>query len=165
MWTTIRSTAMIASLALTGGQTIADDQTLECRLYIAESMDHTSTYQVESASSMLESLRRGGLCVFADGDVADKQFVMGMNIRGDGSVGDAVGISVYTFESGDSLTLSFIGGWNKGPFEGNYTVLTGTGVYEGATGVGTISGVDGPWKSTSEVNIRLDLVLAENRSR
>ena len=84
----------------------------------------------------------------------------GNGVRDDGAAGDAVGISVYTLESGDSLTLSFTGGWDKGPFVGEYTVLSGTGAFQGATGTGTISGVDGPWTSTSIVDIRIDVVTA-----
>ncbi len=149
-----------AGLTMACGVASANEETLECKLYIAESMDQTSTYMVDSANSTLKSIRRAGVCVFADGRVADKQFIIGMNIQDGGSSADAVGISVYTFESGDSLTLSFTGGWDKGPFAGKYTVMSGTGAYRGATGNGTIDGVDGPWKSTSVVDIRIDVVTA-----
>ena len=148
-------------LFIAAGAAIAAEQKLECKLYIAESLDHANTYSVDSTESTILGLRRGGVCIFADGSVADKQFVMGINSRQDGSAGDAVGISVYTFESGDSLTLNFTGGWNKGPFSGDYTVLRGTGVYEGASGSGTISGVDSPWSSTGIVDIKLNLTIAD----
>ena len=156
----IRMALLATGLAMASGIASAAEQTLECKLYIAESLDHASTYAVESTGSLLNGVRRAGICVFADGSVADKQFVMGMNIRDEGSAGDAVGISVYTFESGDSLTLSFTGGWDKGPFAGEYTVLSGTGAFQGATGTGTISGVDGPWNSTTIVDIRIDVMTA-----
>lgn len=153
---------LVSGLSLSSAYAATEEQTLECTLYISESLDHSSTYSVESTSSTINGLRRGGLCLFADGTAADKQFVMGINVREDGAAGDAVGISVYTFESGDSLTLSFTGGWDKGPFSGEYTVLRGTGAYQGATGSGTISGMEGPWKSTSIVGIRINLKTEGN---
>ncbi|MDC0435418.1 hypothetical protein OAM69_07265 [bacterium] len=148
-------------LVIAVGVAAAAEQQLECKLYIAESLDHANSYSVDSTESTILGLRRGGVCVFTDGSVADKQFVMGINSREDGAAGDAVGISVYTFESGDSLTLNFIGGWDKGPFSGDYTVLRGTGVYEKATGTGTISGADSPWGSTAIVDIKLNLTVAD----
>ncbi len=83
---------------MASGIASAGEQILECKLYFAESLDHASTYAVESSGSVLNGERRGGISVFADGSVADKQFVMGLNFRDDGAAGDAVGISVYTPE-------------------------------------------------------------------
>ncbi len=151
---------LTAGLLLACGSAYAGEQILECKLYIAESLDHESSYAMESSDSLLRGIRRGGICLFADGTVADKQFVMGINSRQDGAMGDAAGISVYTFESGDSLTLSFTGGWDKGPFTGQYTILHGTGVYDGASGGGTITGAESEWKSTSIVDIRIDVITA-----
>lgn len=162
MFTTNRMATLGTALSIVCGVASAGEQTLECKLYIAQSLDHISTYTVESANSTLESMRRGGLCVFADGSIADKQFVISTNVREDGSAGDSVGVSVYTLESGDSLTLSFSGGWDKGPFTGEYAVMSGTGAFQGATGTGTINGVDSPWKSTSVVDIRIEVMTAGN---
>ena len=77
---------------------------------------------------------------------------MGMSVRDDGAIGDGVGVSIYTFANGDSLTLSFDIGWNANGLNGEYSVLHGTGQYEGATGTGSITGAESPWKTTSVVD-------------
>ncbi len=128
-------------------------------LYIAESMDSDaqSSIVMKGAGLMLQSVRRSSVCVFDDGRVADKQFVMINRAVGDGSTGSSMGYSVYTMENGDSVSVEFTGNWGSDGFKGVYTVLDGTGKFKGATGDGTITGIQSPWTTTGVVKILLNV--------
>ena len=53
MLKSIRMVLLSTGLAMASGIASAGEQTLECRLYIAESLDHANTYPVESSGSVL----------------------------------------------------------------------------------------------------------------
>ena len=142
-----------------GGVAVAGEEKLECKLYIAESMDSSAMEMVavESAGESLRSLRRAAYCVFSDGTIADKQFVMINRIMDGGKSGDGIGFSIYTMANGDSISAQFTGAGGEGPFNGIYEILGGTGEYKGATGDGTISSIDSPWKTTGIVDIVMNV--------
>lgn len=152
--------SVIVGTVLGCGIVRADEQKLECKLYIAESMDSAASHMVsiENSKETLATLRRSGVCIFADGSVADKQFVMVNRITEEGNRGNTQGFSTYTMENGDSVSAQFTGGWGDGPFMGTYQIIGGTGAYANAKGDGTIDGsAQDPWKTTSVVNIVLNI--------
>ena len=151
--------AFLPVAMMISGSVVAKDETLECMLYIAQSMDSDakSSVAIKSAGLMLSSVRRGSVCVFGDGSVADKQFVLVNRIIGDGSTGSSMGYSVYTMDNGDSLSVEFTGKWGSEGYKGAYTILGGTGSYEGATGDGSITGTKSPWPTTGVVKIVLNV--------
>ena len=82
-----------------------------------------------------------GTAVFDDGRMAGKEFVtIG---RDSASAGEFMGYSTYFFENGDSVETSFTATWGADGVKGDYTVLGGTGAYEGATGTGHFESADG----------------------
>ena len=88
-----------------------------------------------------------GVAVFEDGRIAHKRFV---DISDDtAKAGTFKGYSTYTFENGDSLTLSYTGEWNEQGLTGAYTLLSGTGQYANATGTGSFKGMDEPWEQAN----------------
>jgi len=144
-------------LALTTSANAADEK-LECDLYVQSSMgdDTGSSIDVENAGTLM-SERLSGLCLFADGTTADKQFVNISLASPDGSTGSNSGISIYTMENGDSLHLRYIGEWGSKGFVGQYEVSGGSGKYEGAKGDGIFTGAQSPWKNQGKFNVVLNI--------
>lgn len=148
-------------LALATSTSYANDETLSCKLYIAGSLSEESRTAVElkNVGLSLDAKRQSGFCIFADGKVADKQWVdLGMAV-GDGSTGSSMGYSVYTMQDGDSINTKFEGGWGANGFSGLYTIIGGTGKYEGAKGDGSITGSASPWESSGIVDIVLNVTI------
>ena len=147
------------SLAMSTGVAVAKEETLECTLYMADSMDSEtqSSVELKDAGLMLNTIRHSSVCLFRDGRVADKQFVTIARVVGDGSTGSTLGFSVYTMENGDSISAEFTGAWGSEGFKGVYNILGGTGSYGSATGDGTITGVESPWTNTGIVEILLNV--------
>ena len=154
--------ATLVPLLTLGATAHAEERSLECRLYIGLGTENVDAWTSESAERTFETRRRSAVCVFPDGSVADKQFVMIGTFAGDGAAGVNRGYSLYTFEDGDSLTLAFEGRWGADGYAGDYEVLAGTGAYEGAKGTGTISGVASPWQGTGIVDIAIDVTLSDS---
>jgi hypothetical protein len=99
-----------------------------------------------------------GVATFEDGRIAHKRFV---NIDDDtAEAGSFKGYSTYTFEDGDSLTLSYTGGWNASGATGKYQVISGTGKFAGATGTGSLKAEDEPWDEAMLFDVTLNLTLA-----
>ncbi len=100
-----------------------------------ESLKH----QIGSAEEgALEANRAVGVATFSDGMKAIKKFVY---TSGPGA--PIAGISNYTFENGDSITAAFT---VDAQFQGTYTVVGGTGAYEGATGTGSFAPRQTTWE-------------------
>lgn len=80
-------------------------------------------------------IRAFGVASFSNGKTAVKEFVHGWDFN-KGS-GPLFGYSTYTFEDGSAVTVKYTGNMTPGkPMRGDYTILSGTGAYAGATGVG-----------------------------
>ena len=85
-------------------------------------------------------MKMHGVAFFKDGRVASKEFIFNTDYN-KGS-GPFFGYSTYQFEDGSSITARFAGTARAGqPTHGEYTVISGTGVYAGAKGTGTFDGV------------------------
>jgi len=84
-------------------------------------------------------MKMTGVAYFTDGRVASKNFVYSLDY--DKGSGPFFGYSTYQFEDGSSITARFAGTASAGqPIQGEYTVLSGTGVYSGAKGTGSFQG-------------------------
>ena len=156
-----RTTILIAliSAVVPYSSVYAVDEKLQCDLYVQSGMgdDTGSTIEVDNAG-ILTSERLSGLCVFADGKVADKQFVNISLSKADGSTGSNSGISIYTLESGDSVHARYLGEWGSSGFVGQYEISGGSGKYEGAKGNGSFTGTQSPWKSQGKFNVVLNII-------
>ena len=118
--------------------------------------DTGSSITVENAG-ILTSERLSGLCLFANGTSADKQFVNISLSAPDGSAGSNSGISIYTMENGDSLHVRYVGEWGSGGFVGQYEISGGSGKYEGAKGDGSFTGAQSPWKNQGKFDVVLNI--------
>ncbi|MEE9322149.1 MAG: hypothetical protein V3U76_17055 [Granulosicoccus sp.] len=148
---------LLPTLLLGAGDATAADEVLKCRLYIAASMDIVATIELKDTEQVLNSMRRGSYCLFEDGSVADKQFVLSNRVLGDGATGAYSGFSVYTLENGDSISAQFTGAWDDKGNHGIYAILGGTGSYKDASGDGTITGAKSPWNTADIVDIVLNV--------
>lgn len=91
-----------------------------------------------------------GAAFFKDGRVASKEFIF----SGDFSKGSGpfLGYSTYQFEDGSTIVARFAGTQRAGqPVHGDYTVVSGTGVYAGAKGTGSFDSA--PHKFTGGVSL------------
>lgn len=105
--------------------------------------------------------RQVGVAVFDDGRIAYKTFVN--LIDSAGATGNYSGYSTYTFENGDSLTLSFVGDWGDETPGGDYVVIKGTGAFKGATGTGRFDDrEDQPWDGVYYANGKFTLDIPGN---
>jgi hypothetical protein len=84
-----------------------------------------------------------GVAFFKDGRVAVKDFVSAGDLKN--GLGPVRGYSTYTFEDGSSITASYIGEFKATGAHGDYTVLSGTGLYDKATGTGSWDAVPTKW--------------------
>jgi len=137
----------------------AADTTIECTLYIAQSLDSAASHAVQpdQTAEQLMTIRRAGYCIFDDGSVADKQFVMTVRAMDGGKSGSNQGYSVYTMSNGDSISAEFSGSWGDGPYQGTYNILGGSGAYANASGDGTLSGQESPWSTTAVVKVVMNV--------
>jgi hypothetical protein len=101
-----------------------------------------------------------GVAYFEDGRVAFKRFAIA-TIAGEDE-GSYIGLSTYTFENGDALNLKFTGGWSPEGQTVEYTVLSGGGAFEGATGTGELTGVDNSWEDANLLEGSFTLQVPEN---
>jgi len=88
-----------------------------------------------------------GVAFFKDGRVAAKDFVA----DGEFANGESHehGLSTYSFTDGSTLSLSYVGEFKDGRYHGDYTVLSGTGIYANATGDGVFDNQPTKWKSSA----------------
>jgi hypothetical protein len=129
---------------LAAGSAAAEEQTLRFRLVVS-TPEVTFTEFAAAPGAMVGAGEAVGVAVFEDGRIAFKNFVV--SEHGIGETGSANGYSTYTFQNGDSLTLSFTAGWTAEGVKGDYVLLSGTGAYEGAKGTGHFESVEEPWEN------------------
>ena len=150
------STSIVLLTALVGAS-LAQAETLKCKLYISESTkDVTETVAPPHAGVALLGIRYSGVCVFANGRIADKQFVVINRVIGDGKTGTFLGYSVYSFKNADSISVQFSGGWGADGVRGDYKIITGTGAYANAKGDGSFVRIGGS-KTTSHLDVTLNV--------
>ena len=135
----------------------AEEQTLKGRLVVNQPTG-TSTALPSYGGHTFNANKYSGVAVFEDGRVAYKQYIESSDDTEAG--GDYKGYATYTFQNGDSLTLSYTGGWKGDGFDGEYKVLSGTGAYAGASGTGAFKSVAEPWKEAAMADVTFKLTLA-----
>src|SRR5262245_41146244 len=135
----------------------AEEQALKGRLVVTQPTG-ASTALPSIGGHTFNANKYSGVAVFEDGRVAYKQYIESSDDTEAG--GDFKGYSIYTFQNGDSLTMSYMGGWKDNGFTGEYKVLSGTGAYAGASGTGVFKSVDEPWQDASMADVTLKLTPA-----
>ena len=81
------------------GASLAQAETLKCKLHISEPTKESSALVAPpNAGVSLSAIRYSGICIFADGRIAEKQFVVINRIIGDGNF----------FKTSGSKTTSFL---------------------------------------------------------
>ena len=68
------------------------------------------------------------------------------------------GYSTYTFDDGSTITARFSADLKPNqPAHGEYKILSGTGIYAGATGTGTMDSIPHQFKGANLWNIKLNV--------
>jgi hypothetical protein len=143
----------LAASVLVPSVVMGAEKTLEFQL-VTKVMDPR---KIDVPNMEGQSITQGtafGVAVFNDGKIAIKDFVFVAD-RSKDSMSQS-GYSTYTFEDGSTLTLSWTAAAKPGqPYHGEYKVLSGTGVYAGATGSGTFDPVDSKLKGVMHLKVKL----------
>ena len=143
-----------AILALIPAAAHAQSKTLSFKLVVMGAGPAVTVS--ETPGNKISTRPMTGVAMLPDGTLALKSFVNTADEAEDH--GSYQGYSTYTMQNGDSLTLSYTGGWDAKGDHGIYKVLSGTGAYAGATGTGRFDGVDVPaWKEAFVYDVRIDL--------
>jgi hypothetical protein len=136
-----KSTAVVlAVLAFTlGQQAAAGEHNLEFKL-VVKPVEVKSLEAPNVEGQTVALMKMHGVAFFKDGRVASKDFIYNSDFN-KGS-GPFFGYSTYQFEDGSSITARFAGTQRAGqPVHGEYTVVSGSGIYAGAKGSGAFDGV------------------------
>ncbi len=148
--------AALACLAVMGTTAQAENQSLGFRLtiHIIESKVFEAPGQ-EGRILGMENAK--GTAVFDDGRLADKTYIAGYDL--DKGIGSGNGYSVYTFVDGSSIIASFEATFNEDGVTGIYTVVGGTGEYEGVKGSGSFQDEQSEWEDAFLLTGKFDLVM------
>ncbi len=142
----IRYVSYFLSAALVVGTAsiaLAGEQVLEFKL-VTKPLDLKATEVANVEGETVVSGKIFGVAFFKDGRIAVKDFVHSADLM-KGS-GPFYGYSTYTFEDGSSITARYVGSVKDGQSKGEYTILSGTGVYANATGTGGFESVKSSFK-------------------
>lgn len=146
-----------AALVASAGTAVAKEEVLKFRLVTQQVGAPVELPEIGGHKFVVG--RYMGVAVFEDGRIAHKTFVDASDDTAE--AGTFKGYSTYTFENGESLTLSYTGGWDGNGGRGDYRLISGTGAYEGATGTGTFASVEESWDDAYLFEGSLRLEVAE----
>ena len=135
---------------------LADEHELKFRL-ITHRIDLKVVEAPDAENHLLGTGSFKGVAVFEGGEIADKTFVYSFD-ESDG-VGTGHGYSTYTFLDGSSITARFDDKTDGNISNGQYTVLGGTGRYDGAKGTGWYKKAEEPWDGASLFDGGFELTL------
>jgi hypothetical protein len=143
------------AVVATSSIAFAGEQKLEFKL-VTKLIEPTTIVEAANVDGqkMLTS-KAFGVAFFKDGRVAAKDFIVSSELR-NGS-GPGRGYSTYTFDDGSSITASFVAEYKNGRAHGTYTILSGTGIYENATGTGTFDNIPSGFKGANLYNGTFDV--------
>ena len=122
---------------------VAGEQHLEFKL-VTRPIDVKSVEATNIEGQALGAGKFFGVAYFSDGRIAVKDFINASDLLK--GVGSIRGYSTYTFEDGSSITASFTGEIKQTGLHGTYTIVSGTGAYEKATGTGSFDSVPTKFK-------------------
>lgn len=135
----VTASVLVIAAGLLAQNAAAADQVLEFKLVtMPVEVRSLEASAVEGQTVVL--MKMHGVAFFKDGRVASKEFVF----NGDFNKGSGpfLGYSTYQFEDGSTITARFAGTAKPGQLiHGEYTILSGTGIYAGAKGTGTFDGL------------------------
>ena len=149
----MRSNSVISSsfvaLALMASPETAFAEEMRLSFKLVVSPMEMNTIEPANLEGMMVGLGKyTGVAYFDDGRIASKDFLF--NFDYEKGAGPFFGYSTYTFDDGSMITARFDGVNDPSkPLHGDYTVLAGTGVFEGASGSGTFDAVDNPWEGAN----------------
>ena len=144
-----------AAVVATSSIAFAAEQKLEFKL-VTKLIDPTIVEAANVDGQKMMTSKAFGVAYFKDGRVAAKDFIVSSELR-NGS-GPGRGYSTYTFfDDGSSITASFVAEYKDGRAHGTYTILSGTGIYENATGTGTFDNIPSGFKGANLYNGTFDV--------
>ena len=132
-----------AAIVATSSIAFAREQHLEFKL-VVKPVEPKVFEAANIEGQTIMASKSFGVAFFKDGRVAAKDFIVSGELR-EGS-GPIRGYSTYTFDDGSSIMASFVDAFKDGMAHGNYTILSGTGIYGNATGTGSFDGVPAGFK-------------------
>ena len=131
------------ALVFAASTALAGEQVLEFKL-VTKPIDYKITEAANVEGQVVGSGKMFGVAFFKDGRTAVKDFVASADLlKGSGPI---YGYSTYTFEDGSSITARYAGAVKEGRTKGEYTILSGTGAYANATGMGSFESVPTAFK-------------------
>ena len=135
---------------------IAAEKTLEFQL-VTKALDPRLIEVPNVQGQSVTQSKAFGVGIFKDGKITVKDFVFVADLNK--GIGSMYGYSTYNFEDGSSITARFTGDFKANQsVHGEYMILSGTGAYSGATGVGTLEGISSQFKGVNLYNVRLKVV-------
>lgn len=133
----------------------AAEKALEFQL-VVKLYDPTALEAPNVPNQIITESKAFGVGVFKDGRLAVKDFVTVSDLNK--GVGSMYGYSTYTFDDGSTITARFTGEFKLNqPVHGEYKILSGTGMYAGASGTGTLDSLPSKFKGANLYNIRLNV--------
>jgi hypothetical protein len=150
--------AILAAGLLSSGAALAQEQTLRFKLVITM----TSDAKMELPSIADQSVAANeavGVAYFEDGRIAFKPFAFA-TVGGE-EEDRYMGLSTYTRER-RRAQCEVRWGWSPDGEQLEYTVLSGGGAFEGATGTGELTGVSTSWKDASLLEGSFTIQVPEN---
>jgi hypothetical protein len=147
---------LMGAVALVANSSIAfaGEQTLEFKL-VVKSLDPMVLQAANVDGQTMTATKAFGVAFFKDGRVAAKDYIASSETRN--GTGPMRGFSTYTFEDGSTITASFVGESKDGKAHGDYTILSGTGTFANATGIGTFDSIPTKFKGAALLNGRFDV--------
>ena len=140
-----------AALVIAASTALAGEQVLEFKL-VTKPIDVKVIEAANVEGQTVVSGKFFGVAVFKDGRIGVKEFVHSADmLKGSGPF---YGYSTYTFEDG-SITARYTGSAKDGRSKGEYTILSGTGVYANATGTGSFESAPNPFKGVDLLDVKL----------
>lgn len=152
------SLAVLAALMagyLSCSSATAAEKTLEFKLVVKQ-YDQKTLEAPNVPGQIVTESRAFGVGIFQDGRIAAKDFIVVSDLNK--GVGSMYGYSTYTFDEGSTITARFTADLKPNqPIHGEYKIVSGTGVYAGATGTGTLDGIPHKFKEANVLNIKLNV--------
>ena len=145
----------LAGVTLFASGAFAGEQHLELKL-VVRALDVKVVEAPNVAGQKMSAGKLFGVAYSSDGRIAVKDFVAaGDLLNGTGSI---KGYSTYTFQDGSSITASFTGERKEGVVHGEYAILSGTGMYDKASGNGSFDSVPTKWTDGADLlNVKFDV--------